>query len=168
MAAEKAKKTEKREVEPYRPTGWLSPFERMDEMFDEFFRRPLGRPLLSRFPRIMEEIAPSPSVDIFEEKDDIVLKTELPGMTKDDIEINLTDDMITLSGEKKHEEKIEEKNYYRHECSYGSFKRSFKLPVEVQSNKAKASFKNGVLEVRIPKTEEAKKKAVKINIEEEK
>jgi HSP20 family protein len=168
MAAEKSKKPGKKEVEPYRPTGWLSPLERMDEMFDEFFRRPLGRPLLSRFPRIMEEIAPSPSVDIFEEKDDIVLKTELPGMTKNDIEINLTDDMITLSGEKKHEEKIEEKNYYRHECSYGSFKRSFNLPTEVQSDKAKASFKNGILEVRIPKTEAAKKKAVKINIEEEK
>ena len=135
-------------------------------MFDEFIRRPFGRPLLSRFPRLMEEIAPSPSVDIFEEKDDVVLKTELPGMTKDDIEINLTDDMITLSGEKKHEEKIEEKNFYRHERSYGSFKRSFNLPAEVQSDKAKASFKNGVLEVRIPKTEEAKKKAVKIKIEE--
>ncbi|MBI5097629.1 MAG: Hsp20/alpha crystallin family protein [Nitrospirae bacterium] len=146
--------------------GWLSPFERMDEMFDEFVRKPFGRPFLSRFPRIMEEIAPSPSVDIFEEKDDIVLKTELPGMTKDDIEINLTGDMITLSGEKKKEEKIEEKNYYRHECLYGSFKRSFTLPAEVQSDKAKASFKNGILEVRIPKTEEAKKKAVKINIEE--
>lgn len=166
MAAGKAKKSEKKELETYRPMGWLSPIERMDEMFDEFFRRPLGRPLLSRFPRIMEEIAPSPSVDIFEDKDDIVLKTELPGMTKDDIEINLSEDMITLSGEKKQEEKIEKKNYYRHECSYGSFKRSFKLPAEVQSDKAKASFKNGILEVRIPKTEEAKKKAVKIKIEE--
>jgi len=166
MAAEKTNKTKKRELETYRPTGWLSPFERMDDMFDEFIRSPFGRPLLSRFPRIMEEIAPSPSVDIFEEKDDVVLKTELPGMTKDDIEINLTDDMITLSGEKKHEEKIEEKNFYRHERSYGSFKRSFNLPAEVQSDKAKASFKNGVLEVRIPKTEEAKKKAVKIKIEE--
>ena len=166
MAAEKAKKTEKKELEPYRPMGWLSPFERMDEMFDEFIRRPFGRPLLSRFPRLMEEIAPTPSVDIFEEKDDIVLRTELPGMTKNDIEINLTDDMITLSGEKKREEKIEEKDYYRHECSYGSFKRSFNLPAEVQSDKAKASFKNGILEVRIPRTEEAKKKAVKIKIEE--
>jgi HSP20 family protein len=166
MAAEKTNKTKKRELETYRPMGWLSPFERMDEMFDEFIRRPLGRPLLNRFPRIMEEIAPSPSVDIFEEKDDVVLKTELPGMTKDDIEINLTDNMITLSGVKKHEEKIEEKNYYRCERSYGSFKRSFNLPAEVQSDKAKASFKNGVLEVRIPKTEEARKKAVKIKIEE--
>ena len=166
MAEEKTKKTVKRELESYRPMGWLSPFERMDDMFDELIRRPFGRHLLNRFPRTMDEIALSPSVDIFEEKDDVVLKTELPGMTKDDIEINLTDDMITLSGEKKHEEKIEEKNYYRCERSYGSFKRSFDLPAEVQSDKAKASFKNGVLEVRIPKTEEARKKAVKIKIEE--
>ncbi len=166
MASEKTKKSGKKELEPYRPGGWLSPFERIDELFDDFLRRPFGRPLLSRFPKIMEEIAPLPSVDIFEEKDDIVLKTELPGMTKDDIEINLTDNMITLSGEKKREEKMEEKNYYRLERSYGSFKRSFTLPAEVQSDKAKASFKNGVLEVRVPKTEEAKKKAVKIKIEE--
>src|SRR4030042_336644 len=102
MAAEKTNKTRKRELETYRPTGWLSPFERMDDMFDEFIRRPFGRPLLSRFPRIKE--------------------------------------------------KIEEKNYYHHERSYGSFKRSFNLPAEVQSDKAKASFKHGVLEVRIPKT----------------
>ena len=159
MAAEKTKKTAKKaEIAPYRPTGWLSPFERMDEFVEDLFRRPFGRPLLARFPRIMEEIAPTPSVDIFEEGDNIVLKTELPGMTKDDIEIKLTDDMITLSGEKKLEEKIEEKNYFRHERSYGSFSRSFTLPSEVQSDKAKASFKNGILEVRIPKSEEAKKK----------
>ncbi|RJQ15054.1 MAG: Hsp20/alpha crystallin family protein [Nitrospiraceae bacterium] len=163
MAAEKVKK-ERGELEPYRPFGWVSPFERMDEFIDEFFRRPFGRTLWPR--PMIEEMAPSPSVDIFEEGDDIILKTELPGMTKDDIEINLTDDTITLSGEKKKEEKIERKNYYRLERSFGSFSRSFTLPAEVQSDKAKASFKSGVLEVRVPKSEEARKKEVKIKIEE--
>lgn len=165
MAAERIRKGETGGLEPYRPTGWLAPFERMEEMFDEFFRRPLGRTIWPALPRMLEEVTPAPMVDIFEEGDTIVVKSELPGMTRADIEVNLTNDTITLSGEKKKEEKIEKKNYYRMERSYGSFRRSFALPAEVQTDKAKASFKDGVLEVRIPKTEAAKKKEHKIKIE---
>lgn len=165
MAAERIRKAESQGLEPYRPTGWLAPFERMEEMFDEFFRRPLGRTMWPVLPRMLEEVTPAPMVDIFEEGDTIVVKSELPGMTRADIEVNLTNDTITLSGEKKKEEKIEKKNYYRMERSYGSFRRSFALPAEVQTDKAKASFKDGVLEVRIPKTEAAKKKEHKIKIE---
>ncbi len=167
MAKIKEKKIEKKEVQPYRPevSGWLSPFERMEDLFESFFRRPFGRPRWPGIPKWLEEIEPSPSVDIFEEGDDVVVKTELPGMSRDDIEVNLSDDALTLSGEKKKEEKVEKKDYYRLERSYGSFSRSFSLPAEVQTDKAKASFKKGVLEVRIPKTEEAKKKVQKIKIE---
>jgi len=163
MAREK--KTEKKALEPYRPSTWLSPFERMEELFEDFFRRAFERPWWPSISRRFEEMELSPSVDIFEEGDDIVVKTELPGMTKDDIEVNLTENTITISGEKKREEKVERDNYYHLERSYGSFRRSFDLPAEVQTDKAKASFKNGVLEVRIPKTEEAKKKVQKIKIE---
>ncbi len=164
---EKKKKTEKEEktLEPYHPSKWLSPFERMEGMFEEFFRRPLGRPFWPGLPKWLEGIEPSPSVDIFEEGDDVVVKTELPGMEKDNIDINLTDNTITISGEKTKEEKMEKKNYYRLERSYGSFSRSFSLPSEVQTDRAKATFKNGVLEVRIPKTEEAKKKETRVKIE---
>lgn len=161
----KGKETEKKELEPYRPSDWLTPFERMEELFDEFFRRPFGRPWWPRLPRWFEEIKPVPSVDIYEEGDDLVIKTELPGMRKEDIEVNISENTITLSGEKKKEEKVEKKDYYRLERSYGSFSRSFDLPVEVQADKAKATFKDGVLEIRIPKTEEAKKKVRKIKIE---
>jgi len=165
--AEKKKKTGKEEkaLAPYQPSKWLSPFERMEDMFESFFRRPFGRPFLPSLPKWFEEMEPSPSADIFEEGDDVVVKTELPGMEKDNIDINLTDNTITISGEKKKEEKVEKKNYYHLERSYGSFSRSFSLPSEVQADKAKATFKNGLLEVRIPKTEEAKKKAQKIKIE---
>lgn len=165
MSSEKEKKTARGSLEPYRSTGWLSPFEKMEDRFEDFFRRPFGMPLWSGMPRMMEEIEPTPNVDIFEEGDNIVLKSEMPGMSKEDIEVNLTDDTITLSGEKKKEEKVEKKDYYRFERSFGSFKRSFALPSEVQSDKAKASFKNGVLEIKIPKSEEAKKKEKKIEIE---
>ena len=164
MSAEKANK-QKSGLEPMRPSAWLSPFGRMEDMMEDFFRRPFARPLWSGMPRMMEDVEPIPSVDIYEEGDTIVLKSELPGITKSDLDINLTDDTITISGEKKKEEKVEKKNYYRLERSFGSFKRSFALPSGVQSDKAKASFKNGVLEVKIPKSEEAKKKERKIKIE---
>ena len=162
MSAEKVKKTE---IMPYRPSSWLSPFERMEDVMEDFFRRPFGLPLWGGMPRISEGLEPSPSVDIYEKGDEIVVKSDMPGMTKDDIEVNLTDDTITLSGERRKEEKVEEKNFYRLERSYGSFKRTFGLPTEVQSDKAKASFKDGVLEVKIPRSELAKQKEKKIKIE---
>ncbi len=165
--AEKEEKTEKKkkELEIYRPSDWLTPFRRMEETFEDFFRRPVGRPFWPSLPRWLEGMEPSPFVDIFEEGDDVVVKTELPGMEKNDIDIKLSDNTVTISGEKKKEEKVEKKNYYRLERSYGSFSRTFSLPVEVQTDKAKATFKNGLLEVRIPKTEEAKKKEAKVKIE---
>jgi HSP20 family protein len=162
MSAEKEKKTE---VMPFRSSSWMSPFERMEDMMEDFFKRPFGRSFWSGMPRISEGVEPSPSVDIFEKGDDVIVKSDMPGMTKEDIEVNLTDDSITLSGERKKEEKVEEKNFYRLERSYGSFRRTFALPSEVRSDKAKASFKDGVLEVRIPKSESAKQKEKKIRIE---
>ncbi|HDH52958.1 MAG TPA: Hsp20/alpha crystallin family protein, partial [Nitrospirae bacterium] len=111
----------------------------------------------------MEEIAPT--VDIFEKDNNVVVKAEIPGMKKEDIEVNLTDDTITISGEKKKEDTVEKKNYYRVERSYGSFCRSFRLPKEVRADKAKAKFKDGILEIKIPETEEAKKRKKKLNIE---
>jgi HSP20 family protein len=107
----------------------------------------------------------APVVDLFEERDDIVVKAELPGMDKDNIQVNLTDHTLTIKGEKKKEEEEKEENYYRSERSYGSFVRTLELPREVHAEKVKASFKNGILEVRMPKTEEAKAKEIKVKVE---
>lgn len=143
----------------------LSPFEEIEKLFEEAWKRPFSL-FGSLMPRIKSESEViAPAVDIYEEGDDLVLKAELPGLNKDDIEVKVTDDYITISGEKKKEEKVEEKNYYRYERSYGSFSRTFRLPVEIQTDKAKAKFENGVLEIRIPKTEEAKTKERKLQIE---
>ena len=162
MAKKKTKEMVK--AEPSKP---ISPLETGERRFEDVFRRPFSLMGPSWWPRLrmpeIEEV--TPSVDIFEDRDDIVVKAELPGMKKENIDVSLTGNTITLSGEKKKEEKIEKKNYYSFERSYGSFTRSFRLPTEVQTDKAKASFKNGVLEIRIPKTEEAKKKEKKIFIE---
>ena len=105
------------------------------------------------------------AVDLFDDKGDVVAKVELPGMEKDDVEVNVTDSRLTIRGEKKKEEETKDENYYRCERSYGSFSRTIDLPREVETDKARASFKNGVLEIRIPKTEAAKRKEKRIKVE---
>jgi HSP20 family protein len=160
-------KQEPKELLKHEPSRAISPFETMERWFEEAFRRPFSLLGPSWLPRLrateMEEAIPS--VDIFEEGDNVVVKAELPGIKKEDVDVSMTDNVISISGEKKKEEKVERKNYYREERSYGSFTRSFRLPMEVQTDKAKASFKEGVLEIRIPKTEEAKKREKKVSIE---
>ena len=160
-------KKESKEIAKAEPARALSPFEEMERRFEDLFRRPFSLLEQSWWPRLrmpeMEEVAPK--VDIFEEGDNFVVKAEIPGMKKEEIEVNLTDDMVTISGEKKKEEKVEKKDYYRFERSFGSFSRSFRLPKDVQADKAKAIFKDGVLELKVPKTEEAKKKEKKVPIE---
>lgn len=93
-----------------------------------------------------------------------MLKAELPGVEKDNIDLTITKDSITLKGEVKKEEEIKEEDYYSCEGSYGSFTRTIALPVEVDSGKAKATFKNGVLEIVLPKKEELKPKEIKIEV----
>lgn len=163
---EKAKEKETRAVTPWRPFMDLSRWERdMDRMMDDFFGRRFRPWWPDRWFRSDEMEIRGPVVDVFEEKDDIVIKAELPGITKDNIEVNLTDHMLTIKGEKKKEEEIKEENYYRAERAYGSFVRTLELPKDVHSDKIKASFKNGILEVRLPKTEEAKTKEIKVKVE---
>ena len=160
-------KQESKEIVKTEPARVLSTFEEMERRVEDLFRMPFSFMEPSRWTRhrMSEMEGVSPRVDVFEEGDNFVVKAEIPGMKKEDIEVNLTDNMVTISGEKKQEEKVEKKDYYRLERSYGSFTRSFRLPKEVQTDKAKATFKDGVLEVKVPKTEEAKKKEKKIPVE---
>lgn len=164
--AEKAKEKETKAVAPWRPFLDLARWEReMDRMMEDFFGRRARPWWPERWFRIDEREIGMPPVDVFEDKDDIVVKAELPGMTKEDIEVSLTDHTLTIKGEKKKEEEVKEENYYRSERSYGSFVRTVELPTEVYTDKVKAAFKNGVLEVRVPKTEEAKTKEIKVKVE---
>jgi HSP20 family protein len=136
-----------------------------DRLTEDFWRRPFPSLLFGdRWPLPMVSIK-APTLDVFEEKDELVVKADLPGMNKDEIEVTVTENVVTIKGEKKKEEEVKEKDYYRRERSYGSFVRSVELPCEVKSDQIKANFKDGVLEVRMPKTEEAKKKAVSIKID---
>jgi HSP20 family protein len=143
----------------------LSPLSEIERYFDEIFHQPyslLGQPMWPR-PQLAHQKMISPTVDIFEENKEVVVKAEIPGMKKSDISVDIGENSITISGEKKEEKEVDRKDYHRVECSYGSFCRSFRLPGNVISNKAKASFKNGVLEVRMPTTEKGKKKKIAIS-----
>jgi len=104
----------------------------------------------------------NPNVDIFEDKDKLVLEAELPGMKRDDFELSVENNVITLKGERRFEKKTNEDNYHRVERSYGSFIRSFTLPQTVSSEGAEAEFKDGILKVTLPKREETKARKIEI------
>ena len=105
-----------------------------------------------------------PAVDVYETEDSYVLKADLPGVSKEDIKIDVNNNALTIKGEKKFEEKTEKENYMRVERSYGSFTRTFTLSEKVDSGNIKAAYKDGVLEVTLPKKEEAKPKEIKVEI----
>lgn len=128
----------------------LTLFEQdMNRMFDEFFGgfglAPAWETGWSAF---------SPQVDIVDNEKEIKISVELPGLDEKDIEVTLSHDMLTISGEKQQEKEDKGKNYYRMERSYGSFKRSIPIPCEVETEAIDATFKNGVLSVVLPKTAE--------------
>lgn len=103
-----------------------------------------------------------PPVDIFEKNENLVLRVELPGVEKDDIQISVENGVLSLHGQRRRDQEIDEKNSYRLERSYGAFGRSFSLPTTVDASKIVASYRDGVLEVTLPKAEEAKPKRVPI------
>jgi HSP20 family protein len=107
----------------------------------------------------------SPAVDVFESKDNIMVKADIPGMEKKDIDISVHGDTLAIKGEKKEEAESKEKDYVKTERFYGSFNRALTLPSEVDADKVKASYKDGVLEIILPKKEEAKPKQIKVDVE---
>ncbi|MBI4522314.1 MAG: Hsp20/alpha crystallin family protein [Deltaproteobacteria bacterium] len=164
--AKQERERETRGLVPWRPFTEMTRWEReMERMFGDFFGRRLHPFWDERWWPERGLGLSAPAVDLYEEKDEIVAKAELPGMEKDDIQVNITDRLLTITGEKKKEEEIKQENYYHSERAYGSFSRSLELPAEVRVEKAQASFKNGVLEIRLPKTEEAKKKEIKVKVQ---
>lgn len=135
------------------------------------------RPSYGEFDRWFDEVANAysavkapangtwnPSVDVYETEDSYVLKAELPGVNKEDIKIDINNNTLTLKGEKKLEQKTEKDNYVRIERRYGSFMRTFALSDKVDSGNIKAGYKDGVLEITLPKKEEAKPKEIKVEV----
>ena len=153
------------ELTTWKPFTELAPFrefERMRRDMDRFWDSFLEGGLRRRTEEGGEWL---PSLDIAETKNELVVKCEIPGMDPKDIDISLSDGMLTIKGEKKQEREEKEADYHLVERSYGAFTRSVQLPKGVESDKISASYKDGVLKVRLPKSEEAKKKEIKIKVE---
>lgn len=106
----------------------------------------------------------SPAVDIYETPETIVMKAELPGLSREDIEIHIRDNALTLRGERRFAKDVQQENYLRIERAYGAFQRSFTLPATIQQDKIRAVFRDGVLELTLPKAEEAKPKKIAIEV----
>jgi HSP20 family protein len=139
--------------------------QEMERWIEDVMGRPGRRFRLPDWWGRREWIPRQPSVEIVEDKDQVIVKAELPGLKKEDLQINLSDSCLTIAGERKGEKEKKEEGYYYSERSYGSFCRSIQLPAEVKSDKVSASFKDGLVEVRLPKTEQAKQRAVAIKVE---
>ena len=131
---------------------------RMNRVFEETFGSPLyrgGQPGVGTW---------SPAVDIFETGDEIVVKAEVPGLAKDEVRVEVENGVLTLHGERKFEREVKEENYHRVERTYGTFSRSFTLPSTVDSARIEARFKDGILEVTLPKAEDAKPKRIDVQV----
>lgn len=144
-----------RELTPYRDFDRMG--REMDRFWDTFFER---RPM-----RFEEEGEYLPALDLAETNQEIIVKCEVPGMDPKNIDISLSDGTLTIKGEKKQEREEKEENYHLVERSYGSFTRSVHLPKEVKHDKINASYKDGVLKIVLPKSEESKKKEVKVKVQ---
>jgi len=150
----------------WEPMGELESMRRaMDRMFDQM----LGGGSLSRMGLPSLDVGKGflPSVEVYATDDEVVVKAELPGLDAKDVNVEILEDQIVLTGELKKEEEIKEDNYYRTERQYGHFERAIPLPNRVRDADAKATFKNGVLTIRAPLAEAVKKpQGRKLQIEE--
>ena len=145
------------------PASDLTPFEEYERRFEDLFRSHFPMTRARWWTRLaVPDGEVSSSVEIYEEGADVVVKAEIPGMKKEDIHVDINDKTVTIHGEQKKEEKVDRKGYARLERSHRSFVRTVDLPGEVQTDKARASFKDGVLEVRVPKTREAARRPRKV------
>lgn len=155
MAMIKQEGTENRGLSLFRPWG-------LDRNIRQMFDRFLDFPKDWEFPLQGGELFPK--VDISETPQEYTVRAEIPGMRKEDTKVSVNNNVLTLSGEKKSEARHEDKKYHRVESYYGSFQRSFVLPDAIKADKVAAAFKDGVLTVTIPKSEEAKEKTVDIKV----
>ncbi|MFP4614903.1 MAG: Hsp20/alpha crystallin family protein [Thiohalorhabdus sp.] len=150
------------------PSRGMTPFDEMERMFEELMPRGWMRPFAGGFPGRMGELAPfegrTPRVDVQDRESDILVRAELPGVKKDDLDVSLSENTVTIKATTRQEKEEGEKegDYYRREIASGSFARTVALPGEVDGDNAKAQFEDGILELTLPKREQAKRRRIKV------
>lgn len=145
--------------------NYLSPFNEMERWFEDVWERPLSL-MRTMWPEVkareFENL--TPVLDVYEEGHEVIVKADLPGIKKEDVEITLRDNVLTISGERKSEEKTETAKYRTYERRYGKFSRSIELPFDIDAEKINAHYENGVLEIKMTKTEAEESKVRKIPV----
>ena len=141
-------------VDPFRDVSDIQ--SEVNRLFDSFFGRPSQVGAMER--------VWAPAVDMYETKDELVVVAELPGLNEKDIHLSITGDILTLRGERTWSQEVKQESYHRGERWFGKFERSLPLPISVQSDKVRASYRDGVLTVKLPKVEEIKSKEIKIDV----
>lgn len=166
MAIKVEKRHGEQSLEPRSTTGGVNPWDEMERWFGEFGRRGWLHPISWEWPQQFENLTPfegkTPKVDMIDREKEFVIRAELPGVDKDDLEVTVTDHGVTIKAKTKHEEKEEKDEYYRHEMSCGEYQRTLALPGTVDESKAKATFTDGVLELTLPKTEKTRRRTVRV------
>ena len=165
MKTESGKKTSGA-LKPRAGYGTLSPFDELDRLMGSFMR--------GRWPRLLSEDwlpwsefetsfeRPMPRVDVVDKDEAVEVTAELPGVKKDELDVTVSDNTLTIRGSTSHEEKEEKGEYYRREIHQGEFARTIALPAGVDGDQAKAAFENGVLRITLPKLEKAKRLSIKV------
>jgi HSP20 family protein len=141
-------------VDPFRDVSDIQ--SEVNRLFDSFFGRPSQVGAIER--------VWAPAVDMYETKDEMVVTAELPGLNEKDIHLSISGDVLTLRGERTWNQEVKQESYYRGERWFGKFERSVPLPMPVQADKVSASYRDGVLTVKLPKVEEIKAKEIKIDV----
>ncbi len=147
----------------WRPRYEWSPFRALRELEDEM-NRTFG---LVRWPERetgLLEAGWTPAIDVYHDDGKLVVKADLPGLSKEDIDVSVVDNRLTIKGERKKETETKEENYHRIERLYGTFERTFELPATVDAGKIEAAYKDGVLEVTLPEKPEAKPKQIAVKV----
>ena len=153
-------------IVPYKKRDlWSNPFDGFDNFQNEIsnFFRPMSK-LFGKDDGLFESEW-SPSIDVYDSDNELMVKADIPGLKKEEIDVSIHDGILTIKGEKKMEDEVNEENYFRSERFYGSFTRSIQLPTEVERDKVTATYKDGVLELKLPKRKEAKTKRISVGVE---
>jgi HSP20 family protein len=158
--------TKGQEIRKSAPMGALTPFEDMERAFEQFMSGSWLRPLAWDRPLWRDMMEPLQGrltrTDVIDRDEDFLVRAEVPGVDKKDIEVSLSDNMLTIKGKVEHEEKEQKKDYYRCEITQGSFSRSVLVPGKFDASKVSASLKDGMLEVTLPKVEVSKRRNIKV------
>lgn len=160
------KKRVSKELNKAEPAQVMTPFEDMERLFDRLMTRRWLRPFQLEWPEFPKVSFPleglTPSVDVIDRDHEIVVKAELPGVDKKDLDVSVTQNSVTIKGSTSREAKEEQGDYYRCEISRGSYLRTLSLPAAVDEKNTKAKFKDGVLELTLPKLEKSKRRTIKV------